>query len=170
MSACREFEVMVSLRAAGATEGEDARLLDVHLTRCDRCRREALAIGAALRLAKVPSPSQVERRTAADLAERTLAAWERGRERRSVARRIAFTAAISAAFVLALVVPISLLQPEPSPEVAAADVVALGGDVVTPRVPAVAPGSTDGWQVPDLDVLWADAAVVSAELATEPGD
>jgi hypothetical protein len=170
VSACRELEVMVSLRAAGATEGEDARILDAHLATCERCRRDVASISVALRLAKVPPATQTERRAVVDLADRTLAAYERRHERRSAGRRVALTAAAVSAFVIALVVPFTVRNPQPSPEVAAADVVlpaARDAFVPVALEPGVRAVLHEEWQVPDLEDVWADAGLVSAALAVE---
>jgi hypothetical protein len=172
-TACRELEVMVSLRAAGATDGEDARILDAHLATCERCRRDVASTSVALRLAKIPPPTQTERRAVVDLADRTLAAYERRNERRGIGRRVAVTAAVLAAFVIALVVPFTLTNPEPSPEVAAADVVlpaARGAFLPVGLEPGARVVLPEEWQVPDLEDVWADAGVVSAALAVELGE
>lgn len=138
MPPCREFELELSLRAAGALERDDAARLEGHLVVCPGCRAEAEAVAAALDLAKLPPVSDVERRAYQDLGGRTLAALRRTSRVRSIVKRAsALTAAAAAAAALVL-----------TPAVLRRD----------PGAPA-APQASTSW-LPDLDTLWNDASVV----------
>jgi anti-sigma factor RsiW len=137
-SPCRDHELSLSLRAAGALEPDDAARLEGHLVVCPACRAEAEALAAALDLAKLPPVSDAERRAYQYLGDRTLAALRRKSRVRSIVKRaVALTAAAAAAAALVL-----------APAVVRRD----------PGAPAAAQVSTS-W-LPDLDTLWNDASVV----------
>ncbi|HET7826322.1 MAG TPA: zf-HC2 domain-containing protein [Anaeromyxobacter sp.] len=139
---CRENELALSLRAAGALDGDDAARLEAHLVLCPACRAEADAVQAALGLAKLPPVSESERRVFDGLADRTRTALRRSSRVRWMAKRAAaavLTAAAAAAIVLA-------------PAVLRRDA----------RAPA---GAQETWQ-PDLDTLWSDASVVDLDGST----
>ncbi|HEX9049489.1 MAG TPA: zf-HC2 domain-containing protein, partial [Anaeromyxobacter sp.] len=90
MNPCRDFELLVSLRASGAPDALDAAeaaRLDAHLRTCAACLAELDASGAALSLAQLPPPSDAERRALRDLPARTLEALHRHDRRRGLARR-----------------------------------------------------------------------------------
>jgi predicted anti-sigma-YlaC factor YlaD len=140
---CRENELFLSLRAAGALEPDDAARLEAHLVVCPACRAEADALAAALGLAALPPPSESERRVFAGLSDGTRAALRRSSRVRSLAKRAAavlLTAAAAAAVVLAPAV------------------VRRG-----PGAPAVAQSA---WQGPDLDTLWSDASVLDLDASS----
>jgi len=146
---CKDLEVLVSLRAAGALDPAETARVEAHLATCPACRAEADAVAGALALAKLPPPSETERRAVRDLPARTLDALHRADRRRGIARRVlagAFAAAAAAAVVLAP----ALLRKTPEP-------------------PAVAAEEEVAWQEPDLDALWDDAQVVDLETSALPG-
>jgi anti-sigma factor RsiW len=139
---CRENELLLSLRAAGALDADEAARLEGHLVLCPACRAEADAVQAALGLAKLPPVSESERRVFADVGDRTRASLRRSSRVRSIAKRAAavlMTAAAAAAVVLA---PAVLRH--------------------GPRAPA---GAEEAWQ-PDLDTFWSDASVIDLDSTT----
>lgn len=134
---CRENELLLSLRAAGALDPDEAARLEGHLVLCPSCRAEANDLAAALDLVKLPPPSEAERRVHADLADRTLAELRRTARVRSIAKRIAAGLAAVAAAAAVVLAPAVLHRDA--------------------RGPA---GAGAAWQQPDLDEIWSDASVV----------
>lgn len=150
MKPCEEYEVLVSLRAAGALEPADAARLDAHLERCPACRAEAAAAAEALALAALPPPSEAERRALRDLPASTLDALHRAERRHGLGRRVLAGVAVAAAVVAFVLAPRALREQRP-----------------------VAPASemTATWEEPDLDALWDAAELVDLEAsATDGGD
>jgi anti-sigma factor RsiW len=149
---CKDLELLVSLRAAGALDAAEAARLDAHLETCAACRAEAAADAEALALAALPPPSDEERRALADLPARTLGALRAAERRRGLGTRIVAGLAAAAAAV-ALVLAPAVLHKEPAapaPEADAETVVA-------------------AWDGPDLDALWEDAQVLDLEASALPG-
>ncbi|HEY6003629.1 MAG TPA: zf-HC2 domain-containing protein [Anaeromyxobacter sp.] len=140
---CRENELLLSLRAAGALGPDEAARLEGHLVLCAACRAEAEDLAAALDLAKLPPASEAERRVYGDLAERTLAELRRTARVRSLAKRIAVVFAAAAAAAAVVLAPAVLRRDA--------------------RGPA---GTEAAWQQPDLDALWSDASVVDLDSAS----
>ena len=89
MTACKDFDLLISLRAAGALEPAEATRLDAHLESCAACRAEADADAEVLGLAKLPPLTEAERRAANGLARDVVAELHRtrGPPRRLEARR-----------------------------------------------------------------------------------
>jgi hypothetical protein len=140
---CRENELLLSLRAAGALEPDEAARLEGHLVLCPRCRAEADDLAAALDLAKLPPASEAERRVYADLPGRTLAELRRTARVRSIAKRIAVGFAAAAAAAAVVLAPAILRRDA--------------------RAPA---GAEAAWQQPDLDTIWSDASVVDLDSSS----
>jgi Putative zinc-finger len=141
---CRENELLLSLRAAGALEPDEAARLEGHLVLCPACRAEADDLAAALHLAKLPPASEAERRVYDDLAARTLAELRRTARVRSIAKRIAVGLAAAAAAAAVVLAPAVLRK----------DARTAGGA---------------GWQQPDLEAIWSDASVVDLDAASTAG-
>ncbi len=149
MNACREIEVLLSLRATGALEPEEASRVEAHLAGCPACRSEAEVEATALELAKLPPPSAAEERAMRDLTGRTLEALRRGERRRFVGRRLVGGIAVAAAAGLALLAPAALRR-------------------TTTTVPEAPPAAVQAsWEVPDVDTLWADAGVLDENADEE---
>lgn len=149
MNDCRDLEVLVSLRASRAPDALDAAeaaRLDAHLAVCAACRADLDASAAALSLARLPPPSEAERRAVRDLPVRALEALHRSDRRRGVARRAlagAAGVAVAAGLAAAVVAPALFRKvPESVPVLFAEDAQELA------------------WRQPDLDTLWSDAQVV----------
>ncbi len=152
MNACRDLEILVSLRASGAPDALDraeAERLDAHLATCAACRAELDAASAALSLARLPLPSEAERRAMRELPARTLEALHRGERRRGVGRRAlaGFAGLAVAAGLAAAVITPALFKK-------------------TPSVPVVFV-EAQAWQEPDLDTLWSDAQVVDFDSSAQ---
>ena len=153
MNACRDLEVLVSLRASGAPDAlapGDAARVDAPLATCAASRAELDASAAALSLATLPPPSDAERRALRDLPARTLEALHRTDRRRSLARRALVGVAglaVAAGLAAAVVAPALFKK--------------------TPGVPVTFAESqqSEAWDVPDLDTLWSDAQVVDFDAS-----
>ena len=156
MNPCRDFELLVSLRASGAPDALDAAeaaRLDAHLAACAACRAELDSSAAALSRAALPPPTDAERRALRDLPARTLAALHRKDRRRGVARRVVLAVAgvgIAAGLASAVIAPALFKKPPPSVVVHFAE---------QPKQAA--------WQEPDLDTLWSDAQVVDLDSSAQ---
>jgi anti-sigma factor RsiW len=144
---CEDFEVLVSLRAAGALDPDDAARLEAHLEACPSCRADAAAAAEALALAALPPPSDAERRALRDLPARALDALHRSERRRGVGKRI-FAGIAAAAAAVALVLAPAVLRKAPTP----------------PAAEAAA-----AWEGPDLDALWDDAQILDLEASATSG-
>jgi hypothetical protein len=149
---CRDHEILVSLRASGAPDAldpDESARLDAHLATCAACRAELDASAAALSLARLPPPSEAERRAVRDLPVRALDALHRAGRRRGLSRRVlAGAAGVAIAAGLAAVVVAPALFEK------------------TPDVP-VTFAEQQAWQAPDLDDLWDDAQVVDFETSVQ---
>jgi len=145
---CRDHDVLLSLRAAGALDAAESVRVEAHLAGCAACRAEADALAAALGLARLPPVSDAERRVLGELPERTLAALRRSSRRRSLGKRFAavFAAAAAAA---ALVLAPAVLRKDPGAPAGEAEV---------------------AWEAPDLDGIWNDTAVIDLESSVAAGE
>ncbi len=143
MNACREIQVLVSLRATGALEPEEGARLEAHLSECASCRAEAEADAQALAFAKLPPPTEAELRAMRDVTGRTLEALRRSERRRFVGRRLLAGLAVAAAAGIALLAPAALRRAPTAPE-----------------LPAETPVS---WEIPDVDLLWEDAGLIEED-------
>ncbi|HEX9242615.1 MAG TPA: zf-HC2 domain-containing protein [Anaeromyxobacter sp.] len=156
--ACTDFEVLLSLRAAGALEPAEAARTEAHLAGCAACRAEAAADEAVLRLATLPPPSAAERRAVAALAADALATLRRREARAASWKRATVGFAAAAALALVVVAPAVLgrkgpvLPPAPAP------------------VTTAATAQVDAWQAPDLDTLWTEADVLDVAGAAYASD
>jgi anti-sigma factor RsiW len=146
VNACRDFDLLLPLHAAGALDAAEAARVEAHLASCAICRAEAAADAEALALAKLPPPSEAERRALADVPRRALAELHRSDRRRSGWKRAAVAIAVAAAVLLAVLSPAVLQR--------------------TPQVPAAAAV----WQEPDLDTMWEDAGVLDLEASETESD
>jgi anti-sigma factor RsiW len=144
---CKDLEVLLSLRAAGALEPAEAARVEAHLAGCAACRADLAAAEAALRIATLPPPSEAERRATATLAQGALAELRRREARAASWKRAIAGFAAAAALALVVVAP-----------------AVLGRRPVVPPAPttagAAATDEADAWQAPDLDTLWSDADVL----------
>ena len=167
---CRELEVALSLRAAGALDADEAARLEAHLAGCPACRAEVERTAELLDLARLPPPTLAEHRALSDLSVRVAAAMKpevapvrAGSGLRS-ARRLAAGILVASGIAAVAIVPLVVRRQRPPP--------AATEEVETASAPASAPAAEgkpgeSGWQEPDLDTLWQDAAVVS--LVSEDG-
>jgi anti-sigma factor RsiW len=153
VTACRDFEVLLSLRAAGALEPEEARRVEEHLALCPACRAEADALAGTLSLAKLPPPTSAEQLAVRDLAATTLRAFRRSHPGNGLGKRIAAGIAIAAAAALVVLAPAVLRKAPPRIAPAAG-----------PQIAAVSEQAA--WEAPDPDTLWEDAGLFEEESPT----
>lgn len=159
MTACSEFEVLLSLRAAGALEPGEERKVEEHLAACAACRAEAEALAETLSLARLPPTSAAEQRAVGDLAGRTLRAFRRADRSRALGKRVAAAVAIAAAAAGLVLAPAILRKAPTAP--------GPGSQLASARVETEA-----AWQAPDPDALWEEAGLFDddSSTATSGGD
>ena len=176
MSACGEYDVLLSLHAANALRGEERARVEAHLASCETCREEVEASTEVLRLARLPSPGPAERRVFADLPERSVAAVRQGERRRGVVRRIALAMGAVAALSLVPLLPFVKGDRRPGVTEPPRAEVALEVAHETPAPsalpaqasPQLAEASPEiaveaaTWEEPDPDELWEDSSVLQS--------
>jgi anti-sigma factor RsiW len=146
VTACKDFELLLTLHATGALEPAEAARVEAHLASCAACRAEAAADRDVLAAAALPPPTDAERRAVAGVPARALAALHRSDRRRAGWKRLAVAAAVAAALLAGVLAPAVLRR--------SADV----------RAPAGATAAA--WQLPDLDSVWEDTDILDLEGAT----
>lgn len=165
---CRELELALSLRAAGALDAAEGARVDAHLAECPACRAEAARTAEVLDLARLPPPTPAEHRALSDLSVRVAAGLKPRvstlREPASLraGRRLAAGILVAAGIAAIAIAPVVVRRQHPP----AARPVA--GE--TASAPATAPAgeATEqdaAWQEPDLDTLWQDTAVVALDTS-----
>lgn len=143
---CRDFEVLISLRAADALDAKEAVRVEGHLARCEECRAAADHTAAALSLARLPPVSDAERRAYRDLPVRTLAALRIAGDRRSLWKEVAVVSAVAAAALFVVLAPALVRR---------------AGEAPTAEEPS--------WQGPDLEAIWDDTEVLDLEGSAPVG-
>jgi anti-sigma factor RsiW len=151
VTACKDFDHLLSLHAAGALEPDEASRVEAHLATCAACRAEAAADAAVLSLAKLAPPSDAERRAVGDVPRRALAALHRADARRGRWKRSLVGIAAAAAALLAVLSPAVLQREARLPRDAEA--------LVTAREAEAA------WEEPDLDTLWEDSGLLDLDAS-----
>jgi anti-sigma factor RsiW len=154
MTACQDFDLLLSLRAAGALDPTEAARVEAHLAGCAACRAEAAADAEVLRLARLPAPTETERRATASLARETLAELHRREGRASSWKRAGAALAAAAAVLVAVLAPAMLGRRSSYPPPAQ----------VTPA------SAVATWQEPDLDTLWSDAGILDDDATGSATD
>jgi anti-sigma factor RsiW len=169
-SECHELEVALSLRAVGALDADEGARLEAHLAGCPGCRAELERTTALLDLARLPPPTLAEHRALSDLSVRVASAMRpevapvrAGSGLRS-ARRLAAGILVASGVAAVAIVPLVVRRQRPP---AAATEVSETASASPGAQDAEGKNGESGWQEPDLDTLWQDAAVVS--LASEDG-
>jgi predicted anti-sigma-YlaC factor YlaD len=178
MSACGEYDVLLSLHAANALRGDERARVEAHLASCETCRDEFEASAEVLRLARLPLPGPVERRVLADLPERAVAAVRQGERRRGVVRRLALAMGAVAALSLVPLLPFVKGDRRPGVTELPRAEVALQAAHETPA-PAALPAQESQqlelaeaspaiaveaatWEEPDPDELWEHSSVLQS--------
>jgi anti-sigma factor RsiW len=157
VTACSDFDVLITLRATGDLSPDEAKRLALHLAACPRCQAEAEADAAALRQVRLPPPDDAERRATASLARGTLAELRRRDRRAAWWKRTAVGISVAAAVAVAVLAPALLghrASAPPPTMVAAADTAAT---------------STSSWE-PDLDTVWNDTAILDDDASASASE
>lgn len=158
MTACQEFDVLITLRATGDLGEDEAKRLELHLAGCARCRAEAEQDAAVLRQVRLPRESDAERRATASLARATIAELHRRDGRLTSVKRAAVAVAAVAAILLAILAPALFGRKVVYPP---------GGPGVAGAVAEQAEAST--WE-PDLDTVWGDTAILDDDASAPAWD
>ena len=155
MTTCRDLDLLLPLRAAGALDDAEAARVEEHLGGGAFSLAQYDAAAAILALAKLPPPGEAERHVGATLARETLAELHRREGRTSSWKRAAAAFAAVAAVLLAVLAPAILgrraVHPPP----------ATSGATATEAI---------AWQEPDLDTLWSDAGIVDDDASSSASD
>jgi anti-sigma factor RsiW len=161
VTACSDFDVLITLRATGDLSPDEAKRLELHLAACPRCRAEAEADAAVLRQVRLPPPTDAERRANASLARGTLAELRRRDRRAAWWKRTAVGISVAAAVGVAVLAPALLGHRVSSPPPA---VVAVADGTA-----AAAATSTASWE-PDLDTVWNDTAILDEDASASASE
>jgi anti-sigma factor RsiW len=136
MSACQDYEELLTLHATGALEPEEEARVRAHLETCAACRSEAESTASLLGQVALPplSPSAKEKLDA--LPQRVTAAWRREQLRKALRTRTVGALMATAAVLMLMLAP-SILRHE------------------QPRVPA--PSASTSWETQSDFEQWASA-------------
>jgi anti-sigma factor RsiW len=151
VTACKDFDHLLPLHAAGVLEPDEASRVEAHLAECAGCRAEAAADAAVLSLAKLAPPTEAEQRAVADVPRRALAALHRADGRRARWKRSLVGIAAAAAALLAVLSPAVLQREARLPRDAAALMTAAEAEAA--------------WEEPDLDTLWDDSGLLDLDAS-----
>jgi anti-sigma factor RsiW len=178
MSACQDYEELLTLHAAGALEPDEEPRVRAHLESCAACRSEAESTARVLAEAALPPPSPALREKLEALPQRTLGAWRREQVHRALRARTMGALLAAAAVVLLMLAP-SFLRPEaprgvPLPAAAAVPSEGLAAfeqwasaDPLTELLdPADAEDDAEDWE----EYAEADLPVSELFLYPNPGD
>ncbi|MDY7225627.1 zf-HC2 domain-containing protein [Hyalangium rubrum] len=105
MSACQDYEELLTLHAAEALEPQEEARVRVHLETCAACRSEAESTARVLAQVALPPPSPAERERLEALPRRVMGAWRREQVRQSLRGRTVGVIAAAAAVLMLMVVP-----------------------------------------------------------------
>lgn len=156
MTTCQDLDVLITLRATGDLDEDEAKRLELHLAACDRCRASAEQDAAVLKAVRLPGPSDAERRATASLVRSTLAELHRREGRFTSLKRAGVVLAAIAAIFLAVLAPAlfgrKVVYPGPGAVVATAEV-----------------AETSTWE-PDLDTVWSDTAILDDDAGASAYD
>lgn len=166
---CRQLQVSISLRVAGALDAAEGARLDAHLAVCRACRAEVERTTELIDLVRLPPPTPAERQVLAELPARVVAELRAPPPTRAPAsvrrgRRLAVGALVAAGLVAIVVVPGLVTRQGPPPP--AAPMAAHEPVAAEAAIGAAAPDA-GGWQEPDLDALWQDASLVAFDGAED---
>jgi predicted anti-sigma-YlaC factor YlaD len=155
VTACSRVARLLSLRTTGDLDADESARLEAHLAGCAGCRDELAAVSAVLELAKLPPPSDAERRVTATLAHDTVIRLRRQEGRATAWKRAAVGLMAAVAVTLAVLTPAMLGRRGVSPPAGVAD--------------GAATTATSSWE-PDLDTVWGDTAILDDDVATAGAD
>jgi anti-sigma factor RsiW len=105
MSACKDFEELLTLHAAGALEPSEEARVRTHLESCAACRSEAESTARVLTEVALPPPAPKMRERMEALPQQALGAWRREQVRQAFRARTVGAVLAAAAVVLVVVGP-----------------------------------------------------------------
>jgi anti-sigma factor RsiW len=126
MSACQDYEELLTLHATGALEPADEARVRAHLERCAACRSEAESTASLLGEVALPALSAAEKEKLDTLPQRVTGAWRREQVRKALRTRTVGALLATAAVLMLMLAPSILRHEEPRallerpPEIAAA--------------------------------------------------
>lgn len=163
MSACQDYEELLTLHAAGALEPAEEARVRAHLETCAACQRELRSTAGLLSQVALPPPSPAEQARLEALPQRTLGRWRREQVRRAMRMRTVGALMASAAAVL-LVLTLTLPGEEAPPALT---------PLASPEAPSETQEAFEQWASADplaeevLEPEWAEDAVEEGEEAEE---
>lgn len=113
MSACQDYEELLTLHAAGALEPSEEALVRAHLETCAACRTEAQATASLLGQVALPALSSAEKEKVEALPQRVAGAWRREQVRKALRTRTVGALMATAAVLLLMVAPSILRHEDP---------------------------------------------------------
>jgi anti-sigma factor RsiW len=160
MTTCQDLAVLITLRATGDLDDEEAKRLELHLAACASCRAEADRDAAVLRQVRLPGPSDAERRATAHLARSTFAELHRREGRASSWKRAAAGFLAAAAVLVAVLAPALVGRRAISPAPGLPAVEGAGAATST---------AASSWE-PDLDTVWGDTAILDDDTSASASE
>lgn len=116
MSACQDYEELLTLHAAGALEPDEEAQVRAHLESCAACRSEAQATADLLGQVAPPALSAAEKEKLEALPQRVTGAWRKEQVRKALRTRTVGALMATAAVLLLMVAPSILRHGEPRVE------------------------------------------------------
>ena len=113
MSACQDYEELLTLHAAAALEPAEEALVRAHLESCAACRSEAQATASLLGQVALPALSSAEKEKLEALPQRVTGAWRREQVRKALRTRTVGALMATAAVLLLMVAPSILRHEDP---------------------------------------------------------
>jgi anti-sigma factor RsiW len=113
MSACQDYEELLTLHAAGALEPTEEAQVRAHLESCAACRSEAQATASLLGQVALPALSSAEKQKLEALPQRVTGAWRKEQVRKALRTRAVGALMATAAVLLLMVAPSILRHEEP---------------------------------------------------------
>ena len=152
MSACQDYEELLTLHATGALESADEARVRAHLDSCAACRSEAESTASLLGQVALPALSAAEKEKLNALPLRATEAWRRDQVRKALRPRTVGALLATAAVLMLMLAP-SILRHE--------------GPSVLPNTPPRAAAASEASESQSEFEQWASADPLSGML--DPG-
>jgi anti-sigma factor RsiW len=111
MSACQDYEELLTLHVAGALEPDEEARVRAHLESCAACRGEAQSTATLLGQVAQPALSPAEKEKLEALPQQVTGAWRQEKVRKALRTRTVGVLMATAAVLLLMVAP-SILRHE----------------------------------------------------------
>ncbi|HEX8701714.1 MAG TPA: zf-HC2 domain-containing protein [Myxococcaceae bacterium] len=105
MSACQDYEELLTLHATGALEPEDEARVRMHLERCAACRSEAESTASLLGQVALPALSAAEKEKLEGLPRQVTGAWRKAQVRKALRTRTVGALLATAAVLMLMLAP-----------------------------------------------------------------